>query len=288
MIEQLVQFRDLHFQAFNASEPNGGWPARAAYSDLTRGGAYRIHGTERSPRDKRSEKRRWMLVASSPAALDYAYADLLNEIGNAGRLTGLSASGLALWTDAELLDARAVGPVRPVRGRMRAVGIDVDIDLMLNTPGWFEEQQQLLVFTDIYDSDAGDMLLMDIMGATPGTPVDMTWDIRGRTNATGIVITLTSGTGAGSGVTKLALTNTTTGTSLVWVGTLPSGDVLTIDVDAASIYHDTTPVYDELTLGAHTTWFELADGINAVTVLIDDTATDDSTILQVAYYPTYP
>lgn len=285
LVQQYVQFRDLYLQGFNVVEPNGGWPARTSYSDLAGGGAYRLHGTERSPRDTRTEKRRWTLIAPSPAALSVATDELLNEIGNAGRLVGMTPDFLSLWTDAELINARAIGAVRPITGRHRAFGVDVETDFLLNTPGWFEETAQILTFTDIYDSTTGDLLLMGVAGVTPGSPVATTWNIRGRADTHRIVITLTSGTGT---VSKLALTNATTSRSLEWNGTLPTGDVLEIDVLAASIYHDATAVYDELALGAHTRWFELAPGINDVTVEIDDTATDDSTILSVAYYPTYP
>jgi hypothetical protein len=285
MLVQYVQFRDLYLQGFNAAEPNGGWPARALYQDLARDGAYRLNGTDRSSRDTRTEKRRWTLVAPDGPSLDVAFGALLNEIGNAGRLVGVTPDFLALWTDAELVNARAISAPRRVSGRMRGVGLEIETDFLLNTPDWFEESQQVLAFSDIYDSDAGDMLLMDIMGATPGTPVDMTWFVRGRATTHRIVITLASGTGT---VTKLALTNTTTGYSLTWIGSLATGDDLVIDVLLESILNDGADAYDELTLGAHTRWFALAAGINAVTVEIDDTATDDSTVLEIAYYPTYP
>jgi hypothetical protein len=284
-----VQFRDLHLQSFNAVEPNGGWPARPAYSDLTDGGAYRIHGTERSPQDVHKEKRRWTLCAPNARALSDALGDLKNEIGFAGRLIGMTPDFLSLWTDAELLDVQTVGDARPLSGRMRGVGVPVETDFLLNTPSWYSETIERLYFSDIYDSSAeSDMLLMDISGATPGTVVPMTWFIKGRARTGRITIRLTSGTGGGSGVTKLYLKNWTTGYTLQWDGTLPAGDELLITVNTKTITNDGADAYDELTLGAHTRWFELAPGINAVDVEIDDTATDDSTMLEVAYYPAYP
>lgn len=285
MLTTYCQFRDVYLQAMNAAESNGGWPARPVYLDLAGDGAYRANGTERSTRDRRTERRRWMLVGSSRADLDEMWAALLNEIGQFGRLVGLTESGLALWTEAELLNARAVSAPRPIVGGMRGMGVDVETEFMLPTPWWFAETQDTLTFSDLYDSTAGDLLLMGVAGLTPGSPVDMTWLVRGRANATRMTITLTSGTGT---VSKLALTNTTTGYSMEWTGSLATGDVLLIDTSPESITADGVDAYDDLTLGAHTRWMELAPGINEVTVEIDDTATDDSTSLSVAYYPAYP
>lgn len=285
MLTTYCQFRDLYLQATNAREPNGGWPARASYQNLARDGAYRANGTERSPRDRRSEQRQWTLIGASQADLDSAFAALLNEIGQFGRLVGLSASGIALWTDAELISARALNDPRPVIGRMRGVGVDVETEFLLPTPWWFAESQDVLRFSDLYDSTAGDLLLMGVVGLTPGSPVDMTWFVKGSAHATRMTITLTSGTGT---VSKLAITNATTGYSLEWNGALMTGADLVLDTAPESILNDGTDAYDELTLGAHTRWMELAPGINAVTVEIDDTATDDSTVLSVAYYPAYP
>ena len=286
VITSIVQFRDLSVQAFGASEPNAGWPARPQYQARAGDGAVRLNGSERGQRDARNERRRWTLIGPSAAALDDTYAALLNQVAYPGRLVGMTASGLALWTDAELLDVRAVGPPRALSGRLRGVGLEVDTEWYFPTPDWFAEQQQVLTFSDFYDADAeSDLLLMDVSAPAPGTLIPMTWDIQGAAWSRHIVITLTSGTGT---VTRLLLENTTTGYTIDWNGTLASGDELVIDVDAERITADGTAAYDELTLGNHTAWFRLANGANAVTVLIDDTATDESTVLRVAYYPTYP
>lgn len=285
MLTTYCQFRELYLAAMNAAEPNGGWPARPTYLDLAGDGAYRATGTERSARDTRTERRRWTLIGGSRLDLDVAFGALLNEIGQFGRLVGLTESGIALWTDAELLNARAVSAPRPIVGGIRGMGVEVETEFMLPTPWWFAETQDMLTFSDIYDSTAGDLLLMGVGGVTPGTPVATTWFVKGRANATRMTITLTSGTGT---VSKLALTNATTGYSLEWNGTLATGDVLLIDTSPESITADGADAYDQLTLGAHTRWMELAPGINEVTVEIDDTATDDSTVLSVSYYPAYP
>lgn len=286
MVLTYVQFRDLHLQGFNAAEPNGGWPARAQYQDLAGDGAYRLMGSERSTRGTRTERRRWTLIAPSGSALSTAFGDLENEIGQFGRLVGVTPDFLSLWTDAELLNARALSAPRTIGGRMRGVGIEVETEFLLSLSDWYGETIERLYFSDIYDAaDSGDLLMMKVMGATPGTVVPMTWFVKGRARTGRITIRLTGGSGS---VTKLYLKNWTTGYTLEWNGTLASGDDLLITVNTETITNDGADAYDELTLGAHTRWFELAPGVNDVDVEIDDSATDDSTVLEVAYYPAYP
>ena len=295
MLVTYERFNDVALPLYDPVESQGVWPARSQYVDLSSGGAYRLNGLQRSKKASRTLRRTATLLTpvvttdqAALAALQAALGLLEAEAGKVGKLWGRTAAGALVWTDAELLDVRAVAEPRTVFRFRAYVALDVETEFELPTPVWYADLQTVLVFSDLYDVAGDGLLLMGVEGITPGTAAATTWLNAGNYPLRDLLITLTSGTGITSGLT---MNNLTTGHQLVWPSapgpTLTAGQSLAINTGNSSVYRNGIAAYSELTTPSnHADWMELAPGVNQVSITITDTATDDATKLTVAYYST--
>lgn len=289
-------FRDVPLPIFDPVEPQNSWPVRSSYTDISSGGAYRANGSQRSPKGRRTLRRSGTLLQevtttdqAALAALREAFALLEVEVGNSGRLVGKTEGDLRVWTTAELLSVNATAEPRTVYRFTRYVALDVECEFVLPNPAWYGESLVVRELHDLYDDDESGLLMMGIDGRPVGDPVTFSVAHDGNLPSSRVVVTITSGTGT---ITAVTLTNNTTGHVMTWVSpdgpALGPGDVLVIDAGARRVSINDAGNWAGFTEDPdNERWFELAPGLNTITLEWTDSATDDTSVPRVEFWPTY-
>jgi len=274
----LESFGTTPLPQHNGQHDVGTGNARTPSTDLNSGGSFDLYGLERAPLDPLTITVRGFVMGATTAELRAASNQLRARIGEKDKLWRLWDSGEREWTWARLQTmpaTRAVAP-RP----------EPALAFLLYHPVWYAETPELLRFTDLHDVAGDGLLLMGVEGVTPGSAAATTWVNQGNYPTSDVRITLVAG-GTGT-VTGLTITNTTTGYTLTWAGSLTTGQVLVIDTGALSVTKQGAGVYSEFTPPAnHSGWMELAPGANNVQITITDTAVDDSTSFVAEYFSVF-
>ncbi len=273
------RFGNLTLPQYNASWDIGGGDVRGGYVS-TGNGSYRQYGTAVAPPELAPIPYRATEQADTPTALDATLSIWRTRKGAYDKLWCERADGSLWWTWAELTRYREPHTFGPKTIQ------DLEFAFTPSKQVWYSEVQVGLRFTDLYDATGADLLLMGVMGATPGSAAPTTWVNDGNYQTSDVLITLVSGTGTN---TKLRIENTTPGyeSALEWNGTLTTGQTLIIDAGSLLVTKQGLGVYGELTTPTNRAeWLMLAPGVNQVSITIDDTATDDSTALAVLFYST--
>lgn len=177
------------------------------------------------------------------------------------------------WTAARLLQ------VPSDRESRNGPWIEPGLIFWLPLPLWYAEVPGSFFGVDLFDQDEEDLATLGAEGdAVDGTSTFYITNT-GDLPATKVVFTITSGTGTISAIT---LTNVTTGHVLAWTGSLTTGQVLVIDAGNERVTKQGTAVWTGLTPPAtKDRWFELAPGPNTVTKAWTDSATDDSSTIEI-------
>jgi hypothetical protein len=291
MLVTYETFRDVPLPEYDPIEPVGSWPVRSSYTDLASDGSYRLNGSDRSKKGRKTLRRTGTLLVPIVTTDQQALIDLWSvfalleaEQGNTGRLYGRTPIGTRVWTQAELSDVQVVRQPRDVFRFRHYVALDVDTEFILNTPAWYAESPASILGVDLFDDDDEDLATVGAEGDAIGGTSTFFLTSTGNLPSTRVVFTITSGTGT---ITDAIITNVTTGHVLMWTGTLGPGEALVINAGNERVRVDGVLDWSGLTEPPDKErWFEIVPGDNAMTVDLTDSATDDSSTIAVSWDPT--
>jgi len=223
---------------------------------------YDNYGSGDSPLGLDPLTKECMLFESSKSALLTAIDALRAKKGKRGILKATWHTGTVRW-----LYARMVGIHHPaVLGNLQNAA--VTLEFMPEGGVWFHASQSSYTAT---------------LTATGGGNQNVVVANGGNVNVTDLTVTVTAGTNS---ITALTITNTTTGQSLAYTGTIASTKALVVDVGALSILNNGSNGYASLTPSDKADWLYLQPGNNTIRFTVTGNAAANSTYL-IQYYPTY-
>lgn len=188
------------------------------------------------------------------------------------------ASGEWEWCQARCI---SVGSSRSRMGPGDELWQTVPIVFQMLSPAWYSAAE-----TDItvLDPIGGDEEIAVCGAQGSGYPIILYVEYDGDAEQPEVTITITAGDGA---VTAVSLSNSLTGHSLTWAGTLAAGKSLVIDCGAETVENDGTADYDGLTPPTDKdAWMSLEVGMNPLSINITEAGTEST--IEVEYYELHP
>jgi hypothetical protein len=172
-------------------------------------------------------------------------------------------SGLLEWCWARCV---SVGQARTSRNQ---VHLSIPIVFQMESAAWYGETD-----TDILDTDPlGDLALLCAENEEV-YPVVYALVNNGRMPQRDVTFKVTA---KGAAVTAVTISNSVSGHTLAWAGSLAAGTTLVIDCGRQSIQNDGADCYAELTVPTDKDeWMIMEPGVNPISINITETGTEST------------
>jgi len=254
---QIDQFGVTTLPPYMPEADVGTGGSRLILLDLPGGGVFDGLGSDIAPRARTVIGKRCTLFASSESDLETQYAALRALRGKRDSLWRRFSDGTLQWCTARLdsiTATRNAGNIKHLR---------IELHFVMITPDWYAETASDLTYLDV-GADDEDLATLHAESATTATLYGIGND--GNVDQPDVTLTITA---TFSAITALVLTNTTTGHTLTFAGTIVLSKSLVIDCGARSIENDGADAYANLTPPANKEeWMMLTPGVNVITIAV--------------------
>ena len=248
---RLSTFGALALPIYNADHALGTGELLGATTQLAGGGLYRELGSGAAPRGATVYEAAGRLLGVANNTLLAQTMAWEARRGTRDLLWRRLDDGALHWCHAELLAPAWT------RGVLFQDELEIALSFRMLSANWYATAT--LPISDLV-ADDDDLLMMGVEGG--GYPASLTVINAGNRPGTTGVWTISPTVSA---ITSVTLTNSTTGHSWTWAGTLPVGQLLVVDAGAMRVTASGVDAYSAFTAPSNDwRWMALAPGINFI------------------------
>lgn len=264
---RLTRFGFIDLQYYNQVDTIGSGSTPTAYQLLSEGGALDLFGSQQKHPSTVERSKSMRLTASTEAALETLYFQLLALRGKRDRLYRETATGDIHWQYARLVEVTAERSFEQTKFKRIQ---DISLRFVTQEAFWRGDLGGVwyLDSGEYFDTglafDSGQTYLLTTSPTSFTVSIGVSSDA-GRAPSRAVRLSISAGASNMSAVT-IARSG---GESITFSGTILANDILVIDTGTMQVLNDGVDAYDDLTLSPTAdlaAWFALEPGDNGITV----------------------
>ncbi len=264
---RLIRFGTIDLQHYNQVDAIGSGVTPTAYQNLPEGGALDLFGSQQKHPGAVERSKSMRLTATTDAALETIFMQLLALRGKRERLYRQTSSGDIHWQYARLVEVTAERNYEMAKFKRLQ---DISLRFVTQEAFWRGDLGGVWYFDsgEYFDSglafDSGQVYSLTTSPTSFAISVGTVTDA-GRAAIRAVRMAIDAGASSMSAIT-IARTG---GESITFSGTILANKTLVIDTGTMQVTNDGVDAYDDLTLSPTAdlaAWFALEPGSNTITV----------------------